>query len=201
MLPEFDDYGCEYRRRSSIEQMDSQPRSISKAFYSVFPAPGTDHETTASFVRATVGSDDLKPRTDLADKLVSWTVEADDDPVAQLSHHAENTRVTRLDQCHHPVLPTSTTSSGSQPGVAGRRADEAQQHWLVVPTDASNETQVNQTTQFLKSLTGSDPKKHLWEPRTDFSFWSAHMTEAQADEAVRNPGIKGVGLNVRFSSQ
>lgn len=77
-------------------------------------------------------------------------------------------------------------------------ADEVQ-HWLVVPIEASNEAQVNQTTQFLKSLTGSDPKKHFLETRTDFSFWSAHMTKAQADEAAKNPSIKGVGLNVRFS--
>jgi hypothetical protein len=27
------------------------------------------------------------------------------------------------------------------------------------------------------------------------------MTKAQADGAAENPGIKGVGLNVRFSSQ
>jgi hypothetical protein len=104
----------------------------------------------------------------LADNLVSWTVEADDDQVAQLTHHAGVTRVTMVD-LGHPV-PTSTTSSG-QPGMA-RRADEVQ-HWLVIPTEASNEAQVNQTTQFLKSLTGSDPKKHFLETRTDFSFWSA----------------------------
>jgi hypothetical protein len=60
------------------------------------------------------------------------------------------------------------------------------QHWLVAPTEASNEAEVNQTTQFLKSLTGSDPKKHFLETR--FFFWSTHMTKAQ--EAAMNPASR-----------
>jgi hypothetical protein len=45
----------------------------------------------------------------VTDKLVSWTVEADDDQVTQLSRHAGITRVARLD-LNHSIL-TSTTSS------------------------------------------------------------------------------------------
>lgn len=129
-------------------------------------------------------------------------MEADDIQVAQLSKHPGIERVTKLTL---PPAPTATTTTGTtcQPENASpnlARRQDLTQEWIVVPTDATNEAQFKQTYLYLKSLTNTEPKQYFQKHGKEFWLWLVNMTNAQRDEAVKNPGIKGVGLNSRFGS-
>ena len=67
-----------------------------KTVYNVFPKPGTDNDKTASFVTSTVGAKDLRPWTDVHEKLMHWTVEASDSQVATLKGYDGIERVAEL---------------------------------------------------------------------------------------------------------
>jgi len=167
-------------------------------YYNIFPVPDTNYSDTASFIASTVGSSDLSPWTDVRDNLMSWTVEADNNQVAQLSSYANIKQVTRLDI---PLAPSTAPKGLGEdvPTTLERRQDA--QEWIVFPTNAANYTEVNETALFLKSLTGAEPKRrHESSARKFFWLWTAVMTESQRNEAVKNPGIKAIEPNSQLSS-
>ena len=173
----------------------SQPASR-KALYDVFSVSGTDYDDTASFVGTTVSNDDLRPWTDVAGNLISWTVKADDSQVSQLSQHSGISRVAKLDLPSAPMVTSSPESTA--PTVMRRQ--EAIREWIVGPTDPTDQAEVDQTFQYLNSLSRSEPKKHFQNFKKDFWFWSVKLTKTQSDEASKQPGVKGIGLNIPFTA-
>jgi len=80
------------------------------------------------------------------------------------------------------------------------RRQEAILEWIVAPADPTNQAEVDQTFQYLSSLSRSEPKKHFQNFKKDFWFWSVKLTKTQSEEASKHPGVKGVGLNVPFTA-
>jgi hypothetical protein len=129
--------------------------------------------------------------------LVSWTVQADDGQVETLSRHPGIKRITKLNL---PSTATPTeTATGSQagnssPGLAGRQ--EVVRSWILAPANSKDMDEVNRTTEFLKSLTNTDPLPLFREVDVkELLFWSLSMTDAQCEEAVKHPGILSIGPN------
>jgi len=99
----------------------SQP-GLRKPLYDLFPAPGPNSSETAEFIKATVGTDNLRPSLDSHDQLVSWTVEADE------------VEITRLEACHGIERVTNhglPWSVPPEPGVSSRDSVEksAEDDW------------------------------------------------------------------------
>ena len=71
------------------------------------------------------------------------------------------------------------------------------QQWLVGVTDDATAPQINEASQFLKSLTGTMPKA-ISRSDGQFLFWIVDMTEAQRDQALSHPPIDVVELNLKL---
>lgn len=148
---------------ANLGRMPQSQLAPGKAYYNIFPTPDTNYNDTASFIATIVGTDDLKPCTDVQGNLMSWTVEADDSQVAQSSNHPGIERVTKLDLPTAQTTMTTTSPPGNTSSALARRQDVVQ-NWIVVPTDSNNTAQVNQTGQFLASLTNTEPEQHFQGP-------------------------------------
>lgn len=186
---------------ADVHRMLHSQRSPGKDYYNVFPTPGSDYNSTASLIKTTVGTDDLNPWTDVKENLVSWTVEADDDQVTTLGNHPGIKQITKL------ALPaaatptgadTTTQEVGGSSSALTNRQEEVQE-WIILPTNPADMVQVNETAQFLRSLTDSEPTQYFENNDKDLQFWLVLMTDSQHDQAVKNPGISTVGLNVPFT--
>jgi hypothetical protein len=158
---------------------------------------------TAAFVKTTVGTEDLLPWTDVSNNLISWTVEASDDELAQLQGYVGIDQITKLDLpaqptqgSHASVVTTRTLIDTAADDGLSKRQDAAQER-LVWPKDGKNKSQCAETEKFLKDLTKAD----IVPPcvfRDVVQFWTVNMTDSQVNEAKKNPGVEAVNLNEAF---
>ena len=144
------------------------------ASYIVFPVGGSDRPAITAFNMETLGVPNF--RSSFHDNCLTWTVQADNIQVAQLINHAGIHEVRKVDS----TLATE------------KRSDIAK--FLVVPKDSSNEDQIKETSDFIKSLSNKAPEPHF-RTGNGLWFWATAMTRAQIDQVKQHPGVDHVEAN------
>lgn len=183
---------------ANIRRIPQSQPGPDKTYYNVFPKPGTNESETATFVKITVGTENLQPWTGVNGSLMSWTVEASDDEVVKLKVYAGIDRVTKLD------LPAAPTKGADSPAIATRtfppdgglveRQSGGVVEYAVIPENGTNQAQCNAIESFLKNLTQSDIVPPLvFENAVD--FWIVNLTDNQAAKAKTCAGVLDVVLN------
>ncbi|KAG9237195.1 peptidase S8/S53 domain-containing protein [Amylocarpus encephaloides] len=187
---------------ANLPRLDRKPAQ-GKSFYTIFPKNGTDTSKTSDFIKNVVGAEDLLPWTTLQDQLVSWTVEASIVEVTQLRGYID---VDRINEFHPPKPPhssTNTTQTARDTTAVRGPAERENPNtvpghngYLVFARDGKNKNETDKTQKFLQKLVGAEnvPPPFIWQ--NELRFWTIHdITDAQRDQAGKNPGIKTVEPN------
>lgn len=159
----------------------SQPEN-GREYHSVFPEEGADTPDTVDFVKVTVGADDLLPWINVNDKLVSWTVEATSQEVAQLQDNANINRVTKLQLPPHPNKAIRSTEGDS----ARRQPSEGKDFYSVFPIVNSD---ISETADFVKAFVGTDDLLPWTDLQGHLISWTVELSEDESYDLEEHPGI------------
>lgn len=148
---------------ANAARMDSQP-APNKDFYTIFPKNGTDTSKTGDYIKNIIGTDDIKPWTNLQQQLISWTVEASTSEVGQLQGYGDIESVVLF----NPPVPPEGSSISTESKATIRDLDSDEQlpkrdappneivGYIVYPRDGKNKTATDQTDKNLQQLLGPD---------------------------------------------
>ncbi|KAB5545563.1 hypothetical protein GE09DRAFT_212316 [Coniochaeta sp. 2T2.1] len=161
-----------------------------KAWYHVFPTPNSDFTATSSFVMTTLNTDHLEhleqsTNADDHSIVTSWTVEANIDQVSRLLNHPGIDRVQTIDLSENIHPPQDAHGSQKRDDPVG---------YAVSPKEHHQQDKINAVAAWLKALTGQEPFGHF-ELDNSFDFWTLDMTEAQRDQAFKNPDIEWIEVD------
>lgn len=167
-----------YTLAANIPRLDREP-ALGKVFYTIFPKNGTDTSKTRDFIRGIFGTEDLLAWSDLEENLVSWTVEASPEEVAQLRDldSVENVVEFNLTSltADRSVSGSNTLPSHSAEltgGLSEREEPKVPDHgWFVFPRDGSNKDETSKTENFLKQLITSSNVERPFIYHDKLEFW------------------------------
>lgn len=157
--------------------LGANPRSMDSnlshtAFYKVFPVPGSDINATASFLVDIIKPAELGPLHLTKDNAQDqfFLIEISATQLSKVSGHAGIDHIIKAEPSVVPRAPVI--------------------HYAMHAADVNNVAQIKETTQYLKSITSAT--KDFWNDSKNFKGfrgWMTDMTEAQADQAAKHPGV------------
>lgn len=160
--------------------MDRQP-APGRSFYTISPKSDIDTSQTADFIKQIIGAsaDDLLPWTNPQEQLISWTVEASPDEVAQLKGYADIDRVIEFSpeeqptQSSIPAVVPRAVRDIAEPAAERLSERDVTGSYAIFPRDGKDKTATDKTQQNLQQFLGADNLDPPVMCKNEVLFWAA----------------------------